>query len=431
MRSKIRILTVILALIFTSVIFAKRVSAQQPYVSFQVFYDELSPYGDWVNYQNLGYVWIPDAGPEFVPYSTEGHWIYTEYGWTWMSDYVWGWAPFHYGRWDYDNYYGWLWVPDSEWGPAWVSWRRAEGYYGWAPMEPGISLSLSFSRGYDSHNNHWIFVRDRDIDRSDINHYYVNRTEENRIIRGSSVINNTYIDSRRNSTYVSGPGREDFQKASGRQINTVAVGEYNKPGQDLTRDHLNIYRPAVNRNTENGQRSAPSKITNLKDVKQPSQRNDRTQIPNSNSGGAVNKESQLKNTNPQRNMNNERTLPQQNANPVQSIRKDQQQNNVRERNINPPRNVQKEQPQNNIRQQNANPPQNIRKDPPQNNVRQQSATPGNITREQPKNNMRQQNSTPPQNIRTEKSTNSSKSTGNGRKEQKTKSETSKDKIKQE
>ena len=124
-----------------------RASAQQPDVSFQVFYDQLSPYGQWIDYPNYGYVWIPDAGSDFAPYSTRGHWIITDYGFTWVSDYDWGWAPFHYGRWDYDNYYGWFWIPDNEWGPAWVSWRRADGYYGWEPMGPGISINISFGQG--------------------------------------------------------------------------------------------------------------------------------------------------------------------------------------------------------------------------------------------------------------------------------------------
>lgn len=73
----------------------KQISAQQNNVSFQVFYDALSPYGQWVDYQNYGYVWIPDVSPEFAPYSSDGYWILTDYGWTWVSDYEWGWAPFH------------------------------------------------------------------------------------------------------------------------------------------------------------------------------------------------------------------------------------------------------------------------------------------------------------------------------------------------
>lgn len=149
MKSKIKILAILLGVIISSVMFSKQASAQQANVSFQVFYDELSPYGQWIDDPNYGYIWIPDAEQDFVPYSSNGYWVLSDYGWTWVSDYDWGWAPFHYGRWDYDNDYGWFWLPDNQWGPAWVTWRRANGYYGWSPMRPGISISLSFGRGYD------------------------------------------------------------------------------------------------------------------------------------------------------------------------------------------------------------------------------------------------------------------------------------------
>ena len=67
--------------------------AQGVGVSFQLFYDQLSPYGQWVEYPGYSYVWIPDAGPDFSPYATQGHWVLTNFGWTWVSDYPWGWAP--------------------------------------------------------------------------------------------------------------------------------------------------------------------------------------------------------------------------------------------------------------------------------------------------------------------------------------------------
>src|SRR5512133_2350815 len=167
MKSKIKVLIVALMVIIISVILTGKASAQQPYVSFQLFYDELAPYGEWVDNPDLGYVWIPYAGPDFVPYSTFGHWIFTDYGWTWLSDYRWGWAPFHYGRWDYDDYYGWFWVPGNEWGPAWVTWRSGNGYYGWAPMRPGMNINSNFDDGYRDINR-WNFVRDRDFGRDDI-----------------------------------------------------------------------------------------------------------------------------------------------------------------------------------------------------------------------------------------------------------------------
>ena len=115
----------------------------------------LQPYGTWVSDPQYGNVWIPDADEDFRPYATRGHWVVTEYGNTWVSDYEWGWATFHYGRWRYDDYYGWEWIPGHQWAPAWVSWRHGGGYYGWAPLMPGISISISFGGGYHVPDNYW------------------------------------------------------------------------------------------------------------------------------------------------------------------------------------------------------------------------------------------------------------------------------------
>lgn len=321
MKANIKILAILFVLIISSVIFTKKALAQQTYVSFQVFYDQLGPYGQWVDYPKYGYVWIPDAGPDFVPYSTRGHWIMTDYGWTWISDYNWGWAPFHYGRWDYNNSYGWFWVPDNEWGPAWVTWRRANGYYGWAPMEPGISISVSFGRQYNSQYDHWIFVRDRDIDRSDINLYYVNRTDHDRIIKNSTVINNTYIDSRRHTTYISGPAREEVQKVTKRRISPVAIQENNKPGQVLNNGRLQIYRPQVIRNNDKVRKPAPSRIVNLKDVRRQAGSNVTNQPQNVNPSGNR-REQQQGTINPQNN-NNAKSLQQLKENPSNNNRREQ------------------------------------------------------------------------------------------------------------
>jgi hypothetical protein len=272
MKKNIKILFVLLV-VLSSVIFTNQTKAQQPYVSMQVFYDQLSPYGQWVDYPSYGYVWIPDAGYDFVPYSTNGHWILTEYGWTWYSNYNWGWAAFHYGRWDYNNYYGWFWIPDNEWGPSWVVWRSAGDYYGWTPMRPGVSINVSFGNNYDSHNDHWIFVRNRDIMRSNIHRYHVNRNEHERIIRNSRVIENTYDDRGRNARYVAGPDRNDVQRATGRQIRAVGIQENNNPGHKLNKGQLHIYRPQINNHNDRDQRAAPSRVSNLKDVKKPSERN--------------------------------------------------------------------------------------------------------------------------------------------------------------
>jgi hypothetical protein len=116
----------------------------QAYTQFQ---SALSPYGNWDYDDSYGYVWSPAAsvvGSGFAPYASCGHWIRSEYGWTWVSDWNWGWAPFHYGRWVV-RATGWSWVPGTMWGPAWVSWRSGNGYAGWAPLPPrGVRLATSY-----------------------------------------------------------------------------------------------------------------------------------------------------------------------------------------------------------------------------------------------------------------------------------------------
>jgi hypothetical protein len=426
MKSIIKVLVLFLAICFASAAFPQKSSAQQPFVSFQVFYDELSPYGEWVNYPNWGFVWIPDAGSDFVPYSTDGHWILTDYGWTWASDYSWGWAPFHYGRWDFDHYYGWFWIPGNEWGPAWVSWRRAEGYYGWAPMEPGISLSVSFGRSYDSHNDHWIFVRDRDIDRSDINNYYVGKADHDRIVRRSSIINNTYVDNSRHTTYIAGPARADVQKVAGRQVKPVAIQEYGKPGQEISNGHYRIYRPAVVNNRSNEAKPAPARIANLKDVKQPSERNSikaNGEVTNVNS-------SQPKIAAPPQNIRSDRqpnNIKSQNSNPSQNVRREAVPNNVKSQNSNPPQNVRKEAQPIYNKSQNTNPPEKVTREVSPNKVRSQNPPPSqNIRTERQQNNVKEQKINPSQNAGKGQQSGTSKTSGNSNKGQEKKSNTVKD-----
>ncbi len=277
MKSLIKIFAVFIALNITSAILPKQASAQQDGVDFQVFYDQLSPYGQWVDYPSYGYVWIPNAGADFVPYSTGGYWVLSDDGWTWVSDYDWGWAPFHYGRWDYDNAYGWFWVPDNVWGPSWVTWRQGNGYYGWAPMRPGVSIDVSFGGSYNMPGERWTFVRDRDIRRRNIGNYRVAQTNSATIFRNSAVINRTYTDNSRHVTYVAGPDRNDVQKATGKPIKLVTIQNGTKPGQTLSHGQLQIYRPQVQNGNSSERKPTPSRIVGMKDVKPPQERTVLTQ----------------------------------------------------------------------------------------------------------------------------------------------------------
>jgi hypothetical protein len=245
-------------------------------INFQVFYDDLSPYGSWVLNTHYGYVWIPDVSSGFIPYGTNGHWVFSNVGWTWVSNYSWGWAPFHYGRWYYDYIYGWIWVPDYEWGPAWVVWRRTEGYYGWAPIGPGISISIAYGDNYNLPYNQWIIVRDRDLGRTNINNYYVNTPDNSRILKNSTVINNIRIDNTSHVKYGIGPNRNEVQKRSGNAITTYTLRERNKPGHNLSNRELSIYKPRVEKYNASGRKPIPYKVLNMEDTKSTIQRNTKT-----------------------------------------------------------------------------------------------------------------------------------------------------------
>src|SRR4029079_1592891 len=101
------------------------------------FYDDLAPYGNWVERPHRGWCWVPrhTSHRHWRPYQY-GHWVLTDYGWTWVSDEPYGWATYHYGRWYLDPDYGWEWIPGDEWGPAWVSWQGPKDHGGRGPPPP-------------------------------------------------------------------------------------------------------------------------------------------------------------------------------------------------------------------------------------------------------------------------------------------------------
>src|SRR5260370_1264101 len=137
-------------------------------VDISFFYDQLSPYGHWVESRAYGWVWLPyRIGVSWRPYAA-GHWVMTDYGWTWVSDEPFGWATYHYGRWVFDPDYGWEWIPGYEWGPAWVAWRTGYGYIGWAPLPPEVRFRAGFGLDFGGIDinvvlgpTHFCFVQER------------------------------------------------------------------------------------------------------------------------------------------------------------------------------------------------------------------------------------------------------------------------------
>jgi hypothetical protein len=193
---------------------SNEVKAQQISVNFSSFYNELGHYGRWVNNPHYGQVWVYSE-PGFRPYYSAGHWDYTDYGWSWVSNYDWGWAPFHYGRWEEDPMNGWIWIPGYDWAPAWVSWSEYDGYYGWAPMGYGVNINVNFgSIPY----NRWVFVPRQRICEANVYNYYVQ--PKNRYFRNAVIINNYNYNG--GSRYWAGPRKNEVERYTQRPIQSRA-----------------------------------------------------------------------------------------------------------------------------------------------------------------------------------------------------------------
>ncbi len=222
-------------------------------ISFNVFYNELRPHGRWINDRNYGRIWIPNVGRDFHPYATNGYWVMTDYGNTWVSSFSWGWAPFHYGRWYYDDFYGWAWVPGYEWAPAWVTWRSGGGYYGWAPMGPGINIHIHVN----APNNYWTFLPSRYMYNRSMHRYY-NRYSPT-IYNRTTIINNTYIYN--DNRYYSGPSARDYERETGRKATVRRLESNNNRSGRATRvsgNSVSVYRPDANSGRTTNTRSSVS-----------------------------------------------------------------------------------------------------------------------------------------------------------------------------
>lgn len=177
------------------------------------FYNDLSPYGSWVDLAGVGWCWQPSAvvvTPGWRPYCNGGRWVWTDAGWFWQSDYSWGWAPFHYGRWYMDNRCGWVWLPGTTWGPAWVTWRTVGTTCGWAPLPPhadfvagagwrynGVSVGASFDFGLGV--NAFAFVSFGNFCSPNVSTYCLPRSQATVIYKQTTIVNNYVVN---NNTFI-------------------------------------------------------------------------------------------------------------------------------------------------------------------------------------------------------------------------------------
>lgn len=264
-------------------------------ISFEVFYQNLAPHGNWINDAEFGFVWSPNVGNDFRPYYSNGHWANTNYGNMWVSNFEWGWAPFHYGRWTLHNRYGWVWIPGYEWGPAWVSWREGGGYYGWAPLQPGVSINISMGSGYHAPTSYWTFVPYQNLYASNVYSYHSARRAPG-LVQNTTIINNTYVDN--SVTYVSGPSRSDVQRRTGTNVRTYEVNNTNVRSASTSRidgNRIAVYRPDATTRSANS--SSNIRSSNASGTTTTARRSASSTTPRS-TRSAVNRNTATKNSTP-------------------------------------------------------------------------------------------------------------------------------------
>jgi hypothetical protein len=196
-------------------------------ISIDFFHDSLEPYGDWREVGNYGYCWQPrDVDENWRPYR-DGHWLYTDAGWTWDSEERYAWAVYHYGRWARLDQVGWVWVPGTEWGPAWVSWRRGPQHVGWAPLPPdaefnrSVGFSARVDADYDIGPANYSFVEVRNFGAPQLRTVIVEPRQNITIIRETTNITRiTYVN---NVVYNEGPRYDVISRESAQPIRRLRL----------------------------------------------------------------------------------------------------------------------------------------------------------------------------------------------------------------
>jgi hypothetical protein len=225
----------VFALAFVLLVAALSSPAARAEVSFSFFYSNLSPYGSWHASGDYGRVWQPRVyAAGWNPYY-DGHWVYTDLGWAWVSDYEWGALPYHYGTWVLDPEFGWVWVPGYVWAPSWVVFRTGPDYIGWAPVAPGFSLSISSGFVAPAPGS-FVFVSAGNFLSPRVRGFVVPPSQARIFVNNTRIVNSLAI---RNNVVVNrGPDLRLIERAGGRRVREVPIGKVSRafgPGIDRAR----------------------------------------------------------------------------------------------------------------------------------------------------------------------------------------------------
>jgi hypothetical protein len=223
----------------------------QSSVDLGFFYDDLAQYGNWIERPNYGWAWTPrDVSSSWRPYE-DGHWVWTDQGWTWVTDEPYGWATYHYGRWYEDPEIGWTWVPGEQWAPSWVSWQEGGDYVGWAPLPPSVSVSAGFNGilSVSLSQDAYIFVPERNFLETRLSTYIVPRERVGTFFRNTRNYSNYRYSG--NRIYSQGVPIDRIQRAVGRQVTRYQLADLSadqrRSGARVQGNRVEIFRPQVQR----------------------------------------------------------------------------------------------------------------------------------------------------------------------------------------
>ena len=230
-----------------------RASVRSPgsQISISYFYDNLSPDGEWFQEPSYGWVWTPyNTSPNWRPYY-DGHWVYTDYGWSWVSNERWGWATYHYGRWIFEDSYGWVWVPGRVWAPSWVAWRYGDDWVGWAPLPPGAdwddSRGLSFGDVNSIPSRDWCFVPQTHVLDVNIRLQVTSVSRNVTLLQRSRDVTRFQVRGGRPANV--GIDVAQIEKRVRRPVPRVKIVDVDTParggGRPVGKGGLGFYRPAV------------------------------------------------------------------------------------------------------------------------------------------------------------------------------------------
>lgn len=249
-------------------------------MEFQVeyFYSYLQPYGEWIEFEPGFYCWRPTVVRiGWRPYMV-GYWVWSDYGWYWVSHEPFGWIVFHYGRWYYDDFYGWIWIPDHVWGPAWVEWRYSTTHIGWAPLPPyarfSITVGIRYTRRWVAPIHYWNFVEVQRFTTRNLEHH-VEPVERSRRLFGYTRSGTRYEVSG-DRIMNRGVDRTFIERAARTRIERVEVRESRERGERIFREgrteRIEVFRP-----DRSERRELPERIEARRAERRPSLELDRTE----------------------------------------------------------------------------------------------------------------------------------------------------------